>query len=210
MFFISSAAYLLLFRRTSQQRFSLIYVHTLSSLRSSGSFMRAGINILGRRISNLRDYCGVTTGHLVSTKYLLKQRQRQRQQFSDMQDSTSSMVSIGLNDISTIIKDDESIMESISIINPQVHLPDGESISSSLLASTSGINQLDTANNSVLLALNNFNQDTVDTFHSNNLIPQGFMIGGIGTFHDRIYDLNDDVINEPERMIVYGEKRPVC
>ncbi|CAF4574533.1 unnamed protein product, partial [Rotaria magnacalcarata] len=68
-------------------------------------------------------------------------------------------------------------------------------IASTVLANGSGIGQLDTAANSALTTLNNFNQDTVTIIDDENLRMEGHMIGGIGTFHDRRLG---ELINECE------------
>ncbi|CAF0958214.1 unnamed protein product [Rotaria sordida] len=193
----SSAAYFQSFRETSQQRFNFIRVHTLSSLRSSGNIMRAGMNMLTVQVNSLGDYCGVTTGRLVPRNYLLEQ------QLHNLQNSTSSILYTYYNHMPTIIEDDESIVEPTSLINSQDYSPYTGYISSTVLKNESGIGQLDTADNSVLLALNNFNQDTIDIFDNGNFTITRHLIGGIGTFHDQSHDHNDELINESQLSINY-------
>ncbi|CAF4598715.1 unnamed protein product [Rotaria sp. Silwood1] len=192
----SLAAYLQPFRETSQQRFNFIRVQTLSSLRSSGNFMRAGMNMLTVQVNSLRDYCGVTTAHLMPSNYLLQQ-----QQLHNLQNSTSSISCMHHNQMPTIIDDEESIIESTLLNNSQDYSPYTGYIPSTVSTNGSGIGQLDTANNSALLALNNFNQDIINISVDENITMRGHMIGGIGTFHDRSHDHNDELINESQRLI---------
>ncbi|CAF0925533.1 unnamed protein product [Adineta steineri] len=192
----SSAAYLHSIRETSQHRLNTMRDQTLSSLRNPGNLMRAGMNMLTTQVNSLRDYCGVTTGQVMTTNYLLQQ-----QQLHHSQNSPGTVSYLQRNHISTIMEDDESKMESSSLINPLDQTPYAGYIPSNVLTNTSGIGQLDAADNSVLLALSNFNQD-----YNENVITRGQMSGGIGTFHDH----NDELINEPERLIMYGEHRPHC
>jgi hypothetical protein len=156
-------------------------VSTLSSLRSSGNFMRAGMN-------TLRDYCGVTTGPIMSTNYYLQQ-----QQLHLLQQSPASISYIHQSRVPTINEDDESIMDSTSITNRQDRTPYAGYLASTILSNTSGIGQLNAADNSVLSSLNNFNQDTRDMIDNEDLIARGQMTGGIGTFHDRSRYNNDEL-----------------
>jgi hypothetical protein len=171
-------------------------VQTLSSLRSSGQFMRAGMNMLTTQVNSLRDYCGVTTDNPRPSNYLLQQ-----QQLHHMQNSTTTMNYLHHNQISTIFENNENMIESISGINLHDHSIYAGYIPTIVLFNESGIGQLDTADNSVLLALNNFNQDTINQ----NFVTRGEMSSGIGTFHD----YNDELVNETERLIIYGEQRPL-
>ncbi|CAF2405325.1 unnamed protein product [Rotaria sp. Silwood2] len=196
----SSAAYLQSFRETSQQRFNFLRVHTSSSLRSSGNFMRAGMNMLTVQVNSLRDYCGVTTGHLVPSNYLLQQ-----QQLHNLQHSTSSILYVQYNQMPTIVEDNESTIEPTLLINPQNSSPFTGDIPSAVLTNGSGIGQLDTSDNSALLILNNLNQDTINICDNEDVIVTGNMIGGVGTFHDRNYDHNDELINESQRLINYSK-----
>ncbi len=187
----SSAAYLQSIRETSQQRLNTMRVQTVSSLRSSGQFMRAGMNMLTTQVNSLRDYCGVTIGNPLPSNYLLQQ-----QQLHHIQNSSKPLSYLHHNQIPIIFENDEHMIESISEINPHDHSVYAGYIPSIVLINESGIGQLDTADNSALSALNNFNQD---------LITRGEMSSGIGTFHDH----NDELINETERLIIYGEQRPL-
>ena len=128
-------------------------VQTLSSLRNSGHFMRAGMNMLTTQVNSLRDYCGVTTGHPLSSNYLLQQ-----QQLHDLRNSPIAISYLHHNQIPTILENDESIIESISLMTSLDHSPYAGYIPSTIVTNESGIGQLNTADNSVLLALNNFNQ----------------------------------------------------
>jgi hypothetical protein len=200
----SSAAYIQSFRETSQQRLNTIRVQTLSSLRNSGNFMRAGMNILTTQVNSLRDYCGVTAGPM-STNYLLQQ-----QQLHLLQHSPASMSYLNHSRIPTIMEDDESVMESTSRINSQDRTPYAGYIASTILANTSGIGRLDAADNSVLLALNNFNEDATNTLDNEDLLTRGRMTGGIGTFHDRSRNNDDnEVVIESGRLIMYAAQRRV-
>jgi hypothetical protein len=177
-------------------------VQTLSSLRNPGNLMRAGMNILTTQVNSLRDYCGVITGYQIPTNYLLQQ-----QQLHHLQNSTTSLSYVRHSQIPTIIEDEENMIESTSLIisQDQDHSPYAGNIPSIVLANASGIGHLDTADNSVLLALNNFNQDPNDVLENEEIITSGHMSGGIGTFHHH----SDELVNEPERLTKYGEQRPV-
>jgi hypothetical protein len=176
-------------------------VQTLSSLRSSGQFMRAGMNMLTTQVNSLADYCGVITGHPIPSNYLVQQ-----QQLHHIQNSSASISNLRQNQIRTMIEDEENTIESSSLINSSDHSPYAGNIPSVVLVNASGIGQLDTADNSVLLALNNFNQNTTDQLDNQDIIRSGKMSGGIGTFHGH----NDELVNEPEKLIIYGEQRPVA
>jgi hypothetical protein len=161
--------------------------------------MRTGMNMLTTQVNSLRDYCGVTTGQTLPTNYLLQQ-----QQLHHIQNFSTSTSYLHHNQIPTIIEDDENNIQSTFLINPQDHSPYAGNIPSIIIMNASGIGQLDTADNSALLALNNFNQNTIDPLDIQDLIKNGQMSGGIGTFHDH----NDELVNEPERLMIYGEQRP--
>ena len=164
-------------------------VHTLSSLRSSGQFMRAGMNMGSTHVNSLGDYCGAVTGQSMPTNYLSQQQQ--------LQHSPISGTYFGHHhQISPIIEDEENVVESTSLLNPRDPSPYAGNISSNALGNASGIGQLDAADGSARLALNNFNEDT---------IASGQLSGGIGIFHGH----NDELINEPERLAIYGEQRPL-
>jgi hypothetical protein len=176
-------------------------VQTLSSLRNSGHLWRTGMNMLTTQVNSLRDYCGVTTGQSLPTNYLMQQQQLHR-----LQNSPTTISYLGTNQIPTIIEDDESIAESTSFIHPLDRTPYAGHITSTLLSNGSGIGQLDSADNSVLLALNNFNQSTINASEDQEIITRGQMSAGIGTFHGR----NDELVNEPGRLTIYGDQRPDC
>ncbi|CAF3381352.1 unnamed protein product [Rotaria socialis] len=173
---------------TSAAYLQSIRVQTLSSLRNSGHFMRVGMNMLTTQVNSLRDYCGMTTGNLIPTNYLLQQ-----QQFHNLQQSNSSVLYIHNNQMPIINEGRESMIELESLMPFQYRSPYAGYIASTVLANESGIGQLDTAANSALTTLNNFNQDTVTIVYDENLRMQGHMIGGIGTFHNRRLD---ELINE--------------
>jgi hypothetical protein len=184
----SSAAYLQSFRETSQQRLNTVRVHTLSSLRSSGQFMRAGMNMLTTQVNSLRDYCGVTSGHPLSTNYLTQQ-----QQLHHIQNSPASVTFLRHHQIPPIAEDEENTVESDSLINPS---PYAGNIPLNVVGNTSGIGQLDAADNSALLVINNFNHDS---------ITSGQLSSGIGTFPGH----NDELVEEPSRLIIYDAQRPL-
>jgi hypothetical protein len=165
-------------------------VQTLSSLRSSGQFMRAGMNMLTTQVHSLRDYCGVITTQSQFTNYLTQQ-----QQLHHVQNSPSAVTYPCHQQISTIVEDEENIIESGSLLNSRDHSLYAGNISSNASGNASGIGQLDAADNSVLLAINNFNQDS---------ITSGQLSSGIGTFHSQ----NDELVNEPSRLNIYGAQRP--
>jgi hypothetical protein len=199
----SSAAYLHSFRETSQHRLNTMRVQTLSSLRNPGHLMRAGMHILTTQVNSLRDYCGVTTGHPLSSNYLYQQQQ----QFHDLRHSPMTISYLHQNRITTISEEDESIVESTSLDQT----PYVGHASSAIVTNTSGIGKLNAADNSVLLALNNFNSSLRNQRMNNeNFIARGEMSAGIGTFHGHMDDPDDDLINEPERLIMYGQQRPAC
>ncbi|CAF1676113.1 unnamed protein product [Rotaria magnacalcarata] len=175
---------------TSAAYLQSIRVQTLSSLRNSGQFMRAGMNMLTTQVNSLRDYCGMTTGNLIPANYLLQQ-----QQFHNLQQSNSLVLYLHNNQMPIISEDRESLIESESLMPFQDRSPYAGYIASTVLANGSGIGQLDTAANSALTTLNNFNQDTVTIIDDENLRMEGHMIGGIGTFHDRRLG---ELINECE------------
>lgn len=167
-------------------------VHTLSSLRSSGQFMRAGMNMLTTQVNSLRDYCGVITGQAVSANYLAQQQQLQH-----TQNPTMSVCYMRHYPIPTIMEDDENnITESTSFINLRHSSPYVGAILSTTMGNASGIGRLNAADGSVLTVIDNINQDST---------VSGELSSGIGTFHDHQHD---DLVNEPERLIIYGEQRP--
>jgi hypothetical protein len=167
--------------------------------------MRTGMNMLTTQVNSLRDYCGVTTGQTLPTNYLLQQ-----QQLHHIQNFSTLTSYLHHNQIPTIIEDDENNIQSTSLINPQDHSPYAGNIPSIIIMNASGIGQLDTADNSVLLALNNFNQDTINRIDSEVLITSGQITGGISTFHGGNHDDSDELVNEPERLIMYGKQRSLC
>lgn len=189
----SSAAYLHSIREASQQRLATMRVQTLSSLRNPGNLMRAGMNMLTTQVNSLRDYCGVTTGQMLSTNDLLQQQLRHSQH------SPQGVTRLHhTHPISVIAEDDEAMIESTALMNQQDQTPYVGQMSSAVVPNAAGIGQLDAAGSSVLLALTNFNEDQ-------NGPTGGQMTSGIGTFHD----LNDELVSEPERLIMYGQQRPV-
>jgi len=165
-------------------------VQTLSSLRNPGNLMRAGRNMFTTQVDSSRDYCG----EVIPTNYLFQQQQ---------QYSPESISYLRHNQIPKIREDEEFFIESTALINPQDRSPYVGHTPSTELTNASGIGQLDTADNSVLLALNNFNQDRID---DEVLITSGQITGGISTFHGD----NDELVNEPERLIMYGKQRSLC
>ncbi|CAF3700496.1 unnamed protein product [Adineta steineri] len=203
----TSAAYLHSFRETSQQRLNTMRVQTLSSLRNPGNLMRAGMNMLTTQVNSLRDYCGVTTGHPLPSNYLYQQQQ-QHQLYDAQHYSSSSMSYLRRNHISTIAEDDESLVESTILMTSMDRIPYVGHTASTVAANASGIGRLDAADNSVLLALNNFNQPLA--IGHDNLTTRGEMSAGIGLFHGHTHDHDDDLIDEPERLAIYGEHRPAC
>jgi len=204
--FFSSAAYLHSFRETSQQRLNTMRVQTISSLRNPGHFMRAGMNMLTTQVNSLRDYCGVTTGHPLSSNYLYQQ-----QQFHDLRNSPVPMSHLHHKQITTITEEDESNMESTLLMTSLDPTPYVGHPSSTISANASGIGRLNAADNSVLSALNNFNQSSTNNAIDNeNSIARGQMSAGIGTFHGHMQDHDDDLITETARLTIYGEQRPHC
>jgi hypothetical protein len=204
----SSAAYLHSIRETSQHRLNTMRVQTISSLRNPGHLMRVGMNRLTTQVNSLRDYCGVTTGHPLPSNYLYQQQQ----QFHDLRHSPIPGSYLRQHQITTINEEDESIMESTSLMNSLDRTPYAGHTLSTMPTNASGIGQLDAADNSVLLALNNFNQPLINNnaIENDHLITRGQMSAGIGTFHGHIQDHDDDLINEPERLTIYGQQRPAC
>jgi hypothetical protein len=162
-------------------------VQTLSSLRNPGNLMRAGRNMFTTQVDSSRDYCG----EVIPTNYLFQQH------------SPESISYLRHNQIPKIREDEEFFIESTALINPQDRSPYVGHTPSTELTNASGIGQLDSADNSVLLALNNFNQDRID---DEVLITSGQITGGISTFHGD----NDELVNEPERLIMYGKQRSLC
>ncbi|CAF0873135.1 unnamed protein product [Adineta ricciae] len=192
----TSAAYLHSFRETSQQRLNTMRVQTVSSLRNPGNLMRAGMNMLTTQVNSLRDYCGVTTGQTIPSNYLI------HQQLHQTQHSPGVMSYIHPHShMLPITEDDESLIESTALLCATSSTPYVGHTSAVLVANASGIGQLDAANSSALVALNNFNQD-----QNRDVAMDGQMTSGIGTFHGQA----DELISEPERLIIYGAQRPVC
>ena len=171
-------------------------VQTVSSLRNPGNLMRAGMNMLTTQVNSLRDYCGVTTGQTIPANYLIQQQLHQTQH------SPGVMSYIHPHShMLPIMEDDESLIESTALLCPTNPTPYVGHTSAVLLANASGIGQLDAANSSALVALNNFNHD-----QNCDAAMDGQMTSGIGTFHDQV----DELISEPERLTIYGAQRPVC
>lgn len=180
-------------------------VQTVSSLRNPGNLMRAGMHILTTQVNSLRDYCGVTTGNPTLPNYSLQQ------QFHDLRHSPEPMSSVRRNQVTTIIEEDESMVESSSLINVMQRTPYAGQTSSTIASNASGIGQLGEADNSVLLALQNFSPtSTPNPIDNDNPIARGHMSAGIGIFHGHKHDPDDDLIDEPERLIIYGDQRPAC
>lgn len=205
MFHSRSAAYLHSFRETSQQRLNTMRVQTMSSLRNPGHLMRAGMNMLTTQVNSLRDYCGVTSGHPMTASYAYQQQRL----FHDLRHSPMVISHIGHNPITTISEEDESIIESGTLLASLEHTPYVGHTSSAVAANASGIGRLNNADNSVLLALENFSRSpSNDLLHSESFIARGQMSGGIGTFHGHSDDQDDDLIDEPERLTIYGDRRP--
>jgi hypothetical protein len=166
-------------------------VHTLSSLRNSGQFMRAGMNMLTTQVNSLRDYCGVTTNLPLSSNYLTQQ-----QELHYMQNSPTTITYLHHQKISAIPEDEENIVESVSLLNPPDHARYAGNIPTNTLPNASGIGQLDTADNSALSTINNINQEPMTS---------GQLSSGIGTFHGP----SDELVSEPSRLIIYGAQRPL-
>ena len=188
-------------------------VQTISSLRNPGHLMRAGMNILTTQVNSLRDYCGVITGHPgPHPGYLYQQQQQQQQQYHDLRYSPGPISHIRRHPITTINEDDESMLESTSMMNTLNQTPYAGFTASNVVLNASGIGQLDAADNSVRLALNNFHHERtnsmLDIAYSNG--TRGQMSGGIGLFQGHNQDHDDDLVSEPERLIIYGEQRPMC
>lgn len=191
----SSAAYIQSFRETSQQRLNTMRIQTLSSIRSSGQFMRAGMHMLTTQVNSLRDYCGALTGHAVSANYLAQQQQLQH-----IQHSTLSIAYLRQQQIPTIAEDDEHLFESANLLDPRQASPYVGDISSDVAGNASGIGRLNAADGSVLDVINNFQPEPA---------VSGQLSGGIGIFHNRHHHhQQDDLVNEPERLIIYGGQRP--
>jgi hypothetical protein len=202
--FFSSAAYLHSFRETSQQRLNTMRVQTLSSLRNPGHLMRAGMNMLTTQVNSLRDYCGVITGHPNAPNYLYQQQQ---QHHHDVQYSPALVSQLRQNQITTITEEDESMVESASLMTGLDRTPYVGHTTSAVSANASGVGRLDIAASSALSALNNFDEFLPE---NENLLARGQMSAGIGTFHGHRHGHDDDLINEPERLTIYGEQRPTC
>lgn len=164
-------------------------VQTLSSLRNPGQLMRLSRNRLTTQVDSLRDYCGVTTGHTVPINYVSEQHSPETRTY--FQHSA----------IPTIVEDDESMVESAAFLKPSDQTPYAGYISTNVITNTSGIGQLDAADNSVLLALQNFNPDSDETMTT----TAGQMAGGFGLFHHH----NDEFLDEPDKLTMYGEQRPL-
>lgn len=179
-------------------------VQTFSSLRNPGHLMRAGMNMLTTQVNSLRDYCGVTTGNPLGPEYLYQQ-----QQLHDLQRRSPMSVShLRHTHITSISEEDESMIESTSLMASVDRTPYVGHTSLAVASNASGIGRLDAADNSVLLALNNFNQPV--TAENDTTITSGQLSGGIGTFHGQHQEHDDDLINEPDRLIMYGEQRPIA
>ena len=158
------------------------------------------------QVNSLRDYCGVTMGIPLTTNYLLQQQQQQQQQ--QFHHSPSAMSHLYPNRISTIAEEDELILETSTLINPFDQTAYAGHIVSAVLVETSGIGQLESADNSALSALNNFQPPTPNPFEHG--LARGHMRGGIGLFHSGLGAPSDDLVDEPERLTIYGEQRPAC
>lgn len=188
-------------------------VQTISSLRNPGHLMRAGMNMLTTQVNSLRDYCGVITSHPGPHASYLYQQQHQ-QHYHDARYSPAPMLHTRLHPITTIAEDDEATITSISGDAATSRTPYAGFMATEVLGNASGIGLLEAADNSVLLALNNFNlhpsSSVIDLEHS--IATRGQMSGGIGLFHGQNQDDDDDddLVNEPERLIIYGEPRPKC
>jgi hypothetical protein len=178
-------------------------VQTVSSLRNPGNLMRAGMNMLTTQVNSLRDYCGVTTGHPLPSNYLFQQQQYHH----DVRYSPASISHLRQNQITTISEEDESMVESTSLMATMDRIPYVGHTTSAISANASGVGRLDIADNSALLALNNFHQTSLENDY---LIARGQMSAGIGLFHGHRHDHDDDLIVEPSRLTIYGEQRPAC
>ena len=178
----------------------------MTSLRNPGHLMRAGMNMLTTQVNSLRDYCGVTSGHPMPNNFTYQQQRL----FHDLRHSPMIMPHMGRNPITTISEEDESNIESSSLLASFDPTPYVGHTLSTVPANASGIGRLNHADNSVLLALENFSRTPRnDLIHSESFIARGQMSGGIGTFHGHGDDQDDDLIDEPERLTIYGEQRPV-
>ena len=173
--------------------------------------------MLTKQVNSQRDYCGVIAGHPGPHAYNDHQQQQQQQQhhYHDVRYSPAPMLHTRLHPITTIVEDDEAAIASFSANAAINRTPYAGFTAAEVLGNASGIGQLETADNSVLLALNNFNlqpsSSVIDLEHS--IATRGQMSGGIGLFHGQSQDDDhddDDLVNEPERLIIYGEQRPKC
>lgn len=202
-----SAAYLHSFRESSQQRFNTMRVQTLSSLRNPGNLMRAGMNIITTQVNSLRDYCGVITGHPLPTNYLYQHQQQQ--QLHDLRYSPAPNYHVRPHVISTISEEDETLGESTSLMASLTQVPYVGLTATAVAGNTSGIGQLGAASSSALAALDSLKADSdQDISNDQNVGATGQMSGGIGIFQGRLHDHDDDLINEPSKLTIYGEQRP--
>ena len=201
----TSAAYLHNIRETGQQRLNTMRVQTMSSLRNPGHLMRAGMNILTTQVNSLRDYCGVTSGHALPINLY------DQQLYYDARQSPLPGAYLNPNRITTITEEDESILDSTSLITSLHRTPYAGHTSLTIPANASGIGRLGLASNSVMLALSNFNQPVSENQLEEEeiVVTQGQMSGGIGTFRGNFHDQDEGLIDEPERLIMYGQQRPI-
>ena len=149
--------------------------------------MRARMNIITTQMNSLKDYCGVTTGPPLRTAHLTFHPQDHAQY------SPSTMSRLHHQPVTTIFEDDESLVE----VEPT---PYAGYITSAIFTDASGVGQLDRADHSIQSALTNFqeNDASVDV--------RGQLSGGIGTFHTHLYERAEDGVQEPERLIIDGQR----
>ena len=185
-------------------------VQTMSSLRNPGHLMRAGMNILTTQVNSLRDYCGVITGHPINPNYLFQQHGSHQEQLHDLRYSPAPNVYLRPNRITTISEEDEAVLESTSLMqNELTAIPYVGHTSSTVVTNASGIGNLNHANSSALAALNNFTeQNDRQSIETEILMARGQMSGGIGIFQGGMHEQEDELIDEPERLIMYGQQRP--
>ena len=159
-------------RETGQQRLNTIRVQTVSSLRNPSQIMRAGMNMLTTQVNSLRDYCGVITV----------------QQPVPLTDN--SPISVACLDTHR-----KSFIDELNFVSRhRDHSPYAGDLQSDIEMNTAGVGQLDSADNSILTALDNFQEISLTT--------EGQLTSGIGIFHSQ----QDDLVDEPHRLIIYGEQ----
>ena len=155
--------------------------------------MRARMNIITTQMNSLKDYCGVTTGpHLQATHPSLPTYH--------VQYSPSTFSRLQHHQITTIIEDDESSLDLNSSFNRRDRTPFAGYIVSESFTDASGVGQLDRADKSVQSALTDFQEN------DETMVVRGFLSGGIGTFHTHLYEQREEIVEEPERLIIHGQQ----